>query len=187
MTCDEAFECLTDPDRRPSDELDRHLAGCPRCRHMQETLAPALLLFDHAAQDRGEFPPTADFDMLFEDWEEAIPAAAAGVAESAPEAVAPEDVALFELTEAAPDRSPLSRFSRRCAALAAAFAGGAALAALLLALAWPEDHAGGSALARGFDRCTWLHREEAQRRGAADHRSIVLSCVACHLEAPSAR
>ena len=49
MNCDMAFEHLTDPNRRDRDELQRHLAACPRCRQMKETLEPAFDLLDAAA------------------------------------------------------------------------------------------------------------------------------------------
>ncbi len=44
MNCDQAFELLTDPDNQAAAgwELDQHLASCPRCRSMSETLMPAL-------------------------------------------------------------------------------------------------------------------------------------------------
>lgn len=42
MNCDTAFEHLTDSRYRKSAELQQHLAQCPRCRLMQDTLAPAL-------------------------------------------------------------------------------------------------------------------------------------------------
>jgi len=45
MKCDTAFEYMTDADLRNSDELEQHLDRCPRCRQMQDTLAPALELF----------------------------------------------------------------------------------------------------------------------------------------------
>jgi hypothetical protein len=46
MNCDQAFDCLTDSGRRHSAQLEEHLAHCGRCRQMQETLEPALDLFD---------------------------------------------------------------------------------------------------------------------------------------------
>jgi hypothetical protein len=46
MNCDQAFDCLTDPCRRHSPQLEEHLARCVRCRQMQDTLEPALDLFD---------------------------------------------------------------------------------------------------------------------------------------------
>ncbi|OYW20190.1 MAG: hypothetical protein B7Z55_07650 [Planctomycetales bacterium 12-60-4] len=42
MNCDEAFDALTDLQRADSSALAEHLAGCPRCRQMRETLSPAL-------------------------------------------------------------------------------------------------------------------------------------------------
>jgi hypothetical protein len=45
MTCDEAFEALTDPRALKQPQLERHLAGCVRCRQMRDVLAPALALF----------------------------------------------------------------------------------------------------------------------------------------------
>src|SRR4051812_49066212 len=46
MNCDQAFDCLTDSGRRHSPQLEEHLAHCERCRQMQDTLEPALDLFD---------------------------------------------------------------------------------------------------------------------------------------------
>ncbi|MBX3444645.1 MAG: hypothetical protein KF774_19760 [Planctomyces sp.] len=44
MTCDDAFDAMTDPRRGGDPDLSLHLSGCPRCRAMSETLAPALEL-----------------------------------------------------------------------------------------------------------------------------------------------
>ena len=46
MNCDQAFDYLTDSARRHSPQLEEHLARCVRCRQMQDTLEPALDLFD---------------------------------------------------------------------------------------------------------------------------------------------
>ena len=51
MNCDQAFDCLTDSHRRHSAELERHLAGCPRCQQMHDTLEPALDLFDGVVEE----------------------------------------------------------------------------------------------------------------------------------------
>ena len=46
MNCDQAFDVMTS-NRRESDRgLHTHLASCPRCRVMRETLDPALELFE---------------------------------------------------------------------------------------------------------------------------------------------
>ena len=42
MNCDTAFDLMTDAGGCQSAALALHLRGCPRCRQMQETLAPAL-------------------------------------------------------------------------------------------------------------------------------------------------
>lgn len=42
MTCDQAFEWMTDPLGPTSPELRQHLAQCARCRQMLLTLAPLL-------------------------------------------------------------------------------------------------------------------------------------------------
>jgi hypothetical protein len=42
MNCDQAFECLTDPETGGDSALQDHLEHCPRCRDMAEILEPAL-------------------------------------------------------------------------------------------------------------------------------------------------
>lgn len=42
MNCDTAFDLMTDPHGSRSGALALHFQTCPRCRQMQETLAPAL-------------------------------------------------------------------------------------------------------------------------------------------------
>ena len=42
MNCDTAFDLMTDPHGSRSGALAEHFGTCPRCRRMQETLAPAL-------------------------------------------------------------------------------------------------------------------------------------------------
>ena len=49
MNCDTAFDLMTDPETAGSSALARHLESCPRCRQMQQTLAPAL---DFLSRDR---------------------------------------------------------------------------------------------------------------------------------------
>lgn len=60
MNCDLAFDLMTDPAGCESQALLSHLAECPRCRQMQETLAPALdWLSDVRACDTDEpLPPS---------------------------------------------------------------------------------------------------------------------------------
>ncbi len=46
MTCDEAFEVLTSPAGAKCGDLRAHLHHCPRCRDLQEAIAPALAVMD---------------------------------------------------------------------------------------------------------------------------------------------
>ncbi|HTI49491.1 MAG TPA: hypothetical protein VL475_01015, partial [Planctomycetaceae bacterium] len=54
MNCDMAFELMTEPHGGRSLALHEHLRQCPRCRQMQETLAPALEWLMEAAQSPEE-------------------------------------------------------------------------------------------------------------------------------------
>lgn len=51
MTCDEAFDRLTDPAGASDNLLQTHLAECPRCRDMAELLRPALDLIQSPDAD----------------------------------------------------------------------------------------------------------------------------------------
>ena len=59
MNCDTAFDLMTDANGSRSGALARHFVTCPRCRQMQETLAPALE-FLTADQTWPEFPTQSD-------------------------------------------------------------------------------------------------------------------------------
>lgn len=48
LNCDQTFDCLTDPIHRHSEDVERHLESCPRCRDMADILEPALDLFDES-------------------------------------------------------------------------------------------------------------------------------------------
>jgi hypothetical protein len=60
MNCDLAFDLMTDAAGCGSQALKSHLTDCPRCRQMQETLAPALdWLSESPMQDDSEpLPPS---------------------------------------------------------------------------------------------------------------------------------
>jgi hypothetical protein len=45
LTCDQTFDCLTDPIHRHNESVEQHLDACPRCRDMADALEPALDLF----------------------------------------------------------------------------------------------------------------------------------------------
>jgi predicted anti-sigma-YlaC factor YlaD len=56
MNCDQAFDQMTQPGGGTDPLLQSHLAECRRCREMQETLAPAIELFEADARAHREEP-----------------------------------------------------------------------------------------------------------------------------------
>lgn len=56
MNCDQAFDQMTQLAGSHDPALRAHLASCPRCREMQDTLSPALGLFELDARSRPEEP-----------------------------------------------------------------------------------------------------------------------------------
>ncbi|HEY2253078.1 MAG TPA: hypothetical protein VGH74_18525, partial [Planctomycetaceae bacterium] len=53
MNCDTAFDLMTDSHGSRSGALAQHFETCPRCRQMQETLAPALEFLTHDESSPG--------------------------------------------------------------------------------------------------------------------------------------
>lgn len=154
MTCDHAFDLMTDPARDDCAELHEHLHECPRCRQMYETLSPALGLFVSSGPAGGDASPASS--------------AGAGSVEIA-ERVAVRLARELQTTTAAP------RTHRPLQALACLLAGGLVLAS---AIGLSVPHSGAPAAPSPAGQCTWLHREAVP----ADQRAeaLVLSCVACH-------
>ena len=166
MNCDTAFDLMTNPEAARSSALARHLEQCPRCRQMQDTLAPALGLLSGSV---GNEPSWESGDSLREDVSEAgrrpiVTGDALQIAEQAATGLA----ARFETR-----RERVQRHIASSLRYVAVFAAG-----LLLAFACfgPRD------AAPAFeDRCT---RGEAGRtdlvRSAGEIRKLALSCTSCH-------
>ncbi len=159
MTCDQAFDCLTDPEQRYSVELERHLAACPRCRNMHETLEPALDLFDEIIAEPGASAPLSAGPVL-----------------------STESVRLAEQTAAqlASARSTARRTDRSWSVVwryAAVFLFGGAIVlgigAVQGRLSAPEGPRGAT--------CTWRNRAAMSISESRDPQTVTLSCVACHL------
>ena len=62
MNCDQAFDVMTSSERESDRDLNAHLARCPRCREMQQTLEPALGMFrgDEYSIDSPSWSPALD-------------------------------------------------------------------------------------------------------------------------------
>ena len=167
MNCDDAFDLLTDPSRPATLELDRHLGLCPRCRQMRDVLEPALALFE------GDDPPR----------EPACDSAPAR-ARTAP-LLTPEAVQLAERAAGELRRASAGRFAPRRTWTAAASCAAVALVGLAVSFSAALLTGNEPAAPRGAATpvtgtvCLWQSPEQAAE---AQSRSIVLSCMACHLD-----
>lgn len=179
MNCDEAFDGLTDPARRNSDELKWHLDLCARCRQMRDVLSPAIDLFDV----REPAPPAP---AAFGDGESDPPDSARTAA------LSPEALQIAERTAA--DLRALSRRTKarrrersgRWVRFVAVFLLGAVV--MFTATAWPGMNRKSSDSSPKPDDATAClmppHNAEDDLRENAGSRDVVLRCVACHLRRP---
>ena len=175
MNCDEAFDHLTDPVRRHSHELRRHIQACRRCRQMQQTLEPALALFDQTGQADpntrmadGDVSPAADSD-----------------AATTRHLLSSESVRLAEDSAARlKPRRWLKRFAGRSVLpYAATFLIGVFVAMGVMALPFADGDRDSSATVKWNSKeCLWQHRDRAAPTSASSARSVVLVCVDCHLK-----
>lgn len=165
MNCDEAFDRLTDAAATTDAALLRHLAECPRCQAMQQTLSPALNWMKSAAQD--EFPSSTpggwnDSPLLTE--------AAVAVATSA--------------ARRAPPRHDVSRDARKALGIALVALCGMAFG--VFAIGQPP-HSTTTSTAAGLTTpatvCLWPREEGETRIPAGNAQAVVDSCVACHVPA----
>jgi len=165
MNCDTAFELMTDAEAANSSALAQHLGTCPRCRQMQETLAPALGFLAGTVRQ-------APFG------ESAHATGGSRAARRQPsvtvEALKIAEQSAARLAARCETRSMrLQRAAGHGLRYAAIFAAGVLLAVTFLS---PRD-----APVPGDARCT---RSEASRsdieRSAAEIRALALSCAACH-------
>lgn len=179
MNCDEAFEAMTDPACATAAELEWHLDLCPRCRQMREVLAPALDRLISIADDANgpaldeTYAPSSDYQPHPETSPYLSPEAVR-IAEHAAARCAPPT----ESPEPAPKTARRSRggaFVRYAAvALLGATVSLTAMGAFLGRKASETPVAG--------DRCAWIHQSEAETSKPDASRTLVLSCVACHLD-----
>jgi hypothetical protein len=170
MNCDDAFERLTSPDAPLDAELDRHLAGCRRCRAMRDTLSPALEWLSVASLRRGTGGRADRRDIFLTD--EAVQ-----IAERAARRLAP--------AKGADDRRRKSRMSRvRWAAAAALVTIG-----FLAVFVFPNvTRTPTAARSQNPDSappaCLWSQPELARGESLRTSEQVVSTCVACHLTVP---
>lgn len=184
MNCDEAFDALTDPTESNHSALKWHLEFCPRCREMQEVLAPALAMFAGDSVSSGDSSSTSlrHLEMPAEARSRIPDLEKSGRALSKP-FLTPEAIRMAEQT--ARTLRPLGK--RR--AVRWVMAGAACLmTALGVFFAMNPGDSGSPYAGNGTmlaDKCLWTEREAAPPQTPAEQNSsrwVVLSCVACHLE-----
>jgi hypothetical protein len=188
MNCDEAFDALTNPAERESSSLKWHLEFCPRCREMQEVLAPALAMF---AVESDSAEPFADegsprLPDLFSDAESNPSQAGRPRLRLPAPFLTPDAVRLAEETARSlhPARSVFRSAWFRCIAAGAA----CLLLSLGLLLATGSSQPASPAHSEPImlaDRCLWTEKNSDKNSvppADPSSRWVVLSCVACHLE-----
>jgi hypothetical protein len=180
MNCDEAFDALTDPRYCESAELETHLAGCPRCRQLEQVLEPARSLLCGelpaervpANESRDEFPAAALPKPL-------LSLEAVGLAEAIAGQLA------SSTGKSVPARPPVASrrvFVAALRGLALVLFGAMAVYCVSPRVGDHDSHALPAVMpASGPSKiCT---RMDLQRKGGASQnaQSVILSCVACHL------
>ncbi len=163
MNCDEAFERLTDPACRESAELQWHLERCPRCRQMQDVLAPALDLFDSPVGEFAKSPPVSASGSAFLSAESILLA---------------ERTAADLLRNRAQQTAPRRPWVKTALRYAAVFLLGAALVFGVTTWETNRDPAGTAS----STTCLWTeHKRPETKEGTTNAKNVVLSCVECHL------
>lgn len=166
MNCDRAFELLTDPLESGRPEMAQHLAVCPRCRQMQETLSPALSwLTSEAEREPGWLHGSGSSGPLLT--REAVQVAA-------------------ELARTLPAvrRDHLGSL-RKTLGIALVAAAGMLLGAIAVEQRRAQPVASHTALASldpaAITVCLWTRPDASQGLPTTSARSVVDSCMACHV------
>lgn len=165
MNCDTAFDLMTDADGARSLALANHLADCPRCRQMQDTLAPALDFLAECGPGHSVEPFASTFDAASSSASRQ-PLVTAQALRIAHETA----MTLTALSETRHER--WRRLAGHGVRYAAVFAAGLLLAFTLFESRQPPVPKG---------QCT---RHDADRDGqprtAAEIRALARSCAVCH-------
>lgn len=193
MNCDEAFEALTDPQGQENSALKWHLDFCPRCREMQQVLAPALAMFSADTEPVETHTPetgansTQRLSADFLESSAKSPSTASEPQRTLPPFLTPEAVRVAEQTA-----QSLHSGKRGFAAHWQRFI---AVALLCVVTVWGFFYVTGDASQTAnqpqhepvmlADQCLWTNRHNPQITRSAEESSsrwVVLSCVSCHLE-----
>lgn len=176
MDCDEAFQLMTDPRGAQSPALQWHLQGCPRCRQMLETLAPALKY--------ESIPPReGDSATIKPNW------SAAAMSETLPlplesPGLVPPAVPFADQPLAGVPGMRFYRWQRLINAISLVLFGAVlGMAALLWQRTTAEERAAESTqpIAIPPGPCTWRNRELDPPPMTRSARMVIQSCTRCHV------
>ncbi|QDV49165.1 hypothetical protein [Gimesia fumaroli] len=198
MNCDEAFELMTHPTDHQCEELLWHLQMCPRCQQMQETLAPALESFQQILDESTDLD---EFDKFPSDFQQSaeqespsifpktgqpfLSAETVRMAEQAATRLRSEAGTSQKQQTPAPKRYQ-KRLLNAALILVAGF-----LMGWGMSLDAPKSPLSPTANSLpGQQPCLWIAQREngansispKTEREQASVQSVVLSCVACHLQ-----
>ncbi|QDU79585.1 hypothetical protein Pla110_12960 [Polystyrenella longa] len=199
MNCDQAFEAMTRPAgtnslRSESVELEQHLRFCPRCRQMQDVLAPALESLQQTDTETEsssyvinpeDFAFSGDFDptSLSTKAEEVIRIADDAAQQLRPSSVSPGvHILPRQRSRAFPAVTLLL--------LVACFLVGGRFTLALMSNSAPENQANlVPVLAK--EKCLWLAQDKSEIEQLASLESnslsaeqLIQSCLKCHETMP---
>jgi hypothetical protein len=162
MNCDRAFDLMTAPDGVDNPALARHLAACPRCQQMQDTLSPALNWF--AADDTVDWTPSPQSGATTTPL---LSMQAVRVAETAARDLSHRRTAFGW---------------RRVLSIAALLFCGAALGVAAFDGRQPAAPASAPVPSKGLmTACLWTDSAQRSRLSAPSPSTIIASCVVCHV------
>lgn len=162
MNCDRAFDLMTAPDSVDDPALARHLAACPRCRQMQDTLSPALDWF------------TADGSF---EWSLTSSGSATATPLLTEQAVQVAEAAARDLSH----RNSSVRW-RRVLSIAALLFAGAALGVAAFDGRRPAEPPSAVVPKNSLmTACLWTDAEQRSRLSAPSPSTLIASCVVCHV------
>lgn len=171
MNCDTAFNLMTNPHGADSQALEQHLAACPRCRAMQETIAPALAGMEIARQ--GADASAEEFDLTWRRPEGTLPTFAAkeaiAIAEQAAAALGTRTAVAF------PGNARRTRGLRIARSAALVVFGGLVALAVIPSLRSSAPSAQKSACRRSEAASV-----STGGRTAAEVQALIAACATCH-------
>jgi len=200
MNCDQAFDLMTHPIDHNSEDLVWHLQFCPRCQQMKETLAPAL---EPLQQFFGDLTETDELKDIFANVQQADDRKSTSDSPQTREPfLSEESVRLAEQAatrlSAEAGTTPVTKRTLKTKPYQKRLLHAALILMAGFLMGWGISFGGGgknhlpSAVNSlpSQQQCLWVAQRDnttnpadIQDRNQASANNVVLSCVACHLQA----